>query len=99
MELPTQPIIDQAHDDLLWGAKEIAAYCQQLGVPMTPKKVYQWRRAGKLPIGKIAYGAHVIASKAKIRQALDAATGQAPKQQAVPTPSASARVLGRRRRH
>jgi len=59
--------------DLLQGANAIAEFCRQCGLPMTTKKVFHWREAGKLPIGKV--GNHLIASKSAIRQFLaDAAT-------------------------
>jgi hypothetical protein len=58
--------------DLLQGGKAIAEFCRQCGLTgTTPKKVAQWREAGKLPVGKV--GGHLIASKANIRQFLLAA--------------------------
>jgi hypothetical protein len=63
--------------DLLQGAEAIAEFCRQCGLPMTAKKVFHWREAGKLPVGKV--GGHLIASKSAIRQFLvDAATKAIP---------------------
>src|SRR5690349_1306085 len=36
--------------DVLFGAKEIADFCTDLGLRMTATKVYHWRDAGKAPI-------------------------------------------------
>lgn len=55
--------------DLLQGAEAIAEFCKMCGLTaMNPKKVCQWREAGKLPVGKV--GGHLIASKSAITAAL-----------------------------
>ena len=66
--------VENTAADLLQGAEAIAEFCKICGLTaMNPKKVCQWREAGKLPVGKV--GGHLIASKSAITAALlDAAT-------------------------
>jgi hypothetical protein len=58
--------VEQSNTDVLFAAKEIAAFLSGLlGRRISRKTTYYWIESGRLPVGRL--GSTIIASKTKLR--------------------------------